>query len=140
MSCGNPHETPCSEVLARVYTYLDGELEEEGCAKVRQHLDECGPCLREYGLEEAVKKLVGKACGCEPCPDTLRSKVMSRIEQLCVEISEGDVASVEIAGAEISQVQITDLGAAPPEARDHRPAPPSPGHGPGAGPGPGLRG
>ena len=26
MSCGNPHETPCTEVLDRVYRYLDGEL------------------------------------------------------------------------------------------------------------------
>jgi len=27
MSCGNPHEVPCSEVLDRVYTYLDHELD-----------------------------------------------------------------------------------------------------------------
>ena len=27
MSCGNPHETPCSEVLDMVYTYLDGEMD-----------------------------------------------------------------------------------------------------------------
>ena len=26
MSCGKPHETPCSEVLERVYWYLDGEV------------------------------------------------------------------------------------------------------------------
>lgn len=96
MSCGNPHETSCSEVLARVYTYLDGELEDEGCAKVRQHLDECGPCLREFGLEEAVKKLVNKACGCEPCPDELRTKVMGRIQELCVEITEVRLTEVEI--------------------------------------------
>ena len=58
MSYGNPHETPCAEVLDRVYGYLDGELDDLDCAKIRQHLDECGPCLREYGLEEAVKRLV----------------------------------------------------------------------------------
>lgn len=85
MSCGKPHETPCTEVLARVYSYLDGELDEHGCAQVRRHLDECGPCLREYGLEEAVKKLVNKTCGCEPVPADLRAKVMERIERLCAE-------------------------------------------------------
>ena len=26
VSCGNPHETPCAEVLDRVYEYLDGEM------------------------------------------------------------------------------------------------------------------
>jgi len=31
--------------------------------QVRVHLDECGPCLREFGLEEAVKRLVHKHCG-----------------------------------------------------------------------------
>ena len=61
MSCGKPHETPCTEVLDRVYSYLDGELEAtDGKAKIRQHLDECGPCLREYGLEE-----VGQAAGAQ---------------------------------------------------------------------------
>ena len=58
MSCGKPHETPCTEVLDRVYSYLDGELGPSGKAEIRQHLDECGPCLREYGLEVAVKRLV----------------------------------------------------------------------------------
>ena len=60
MSCGNPHEVPCTEVLAMVYSYIDGEMEVSGSAQIRQHLDECGPCLREYGLEELVKKLVHK--------------------------------------------------------------------------------
>ena len=44
MSCGNPHETPCSEVLDRVYWYLDGEMSADDCDHIRQHLDECGPC------------------------------------------------------------------------------------------------
>ena len=33
MSCGKPHEVPCSEVLARVYSYLDGEIEDQGFAR-----------------------------------------------------------------------------------------------------------
>ena len=86
MSCGKPHETPCTEVLDRVYSYLDGELGDDGKAKIRQHLDECGPCLREYGLEEAVKRLVARHCGCDPVPSELRSKVLVRIRQVQTEI------------------------------------------------------
>jgi mycothiol system anti-sigma-R factor len=86
MSCGNPHETPCSEVLAQVYDYIDGELEGNGFAKIRQHLDECGPCLREYGLEEVVKKLVHKSCGHEVAPGDLRSRVLVRIQEVRAEI------------------------------------------------------
>ncbi|GAB2810448.1 mycothiol system anti-sigma-R factor [Actinocorallia aurea] len=82
MSCGNEHATPCSEVLAKVYTYIDGELADASCAEVTEHLDECGPCLREYGLEEAVKKLVSKSCGCDPVPSDLKAKVLGRIESV----------------------------------------------------------
>jgi mycothiol system anti-sigma-R factor len=73
---------PCAEVLERVYAYLDGELDGPGHAKIRQHLDECGPCLREYGLEEVVKQLVHRYCGYEAVPGALRAKVMSRIQQI----------------------------------------------------------
>jgi mycothiol system anti-sigma-R factor len=90
MSCGKPHEVPCSEVLARVYSYLDGEIEVSGCAEIREHLDECGPCLREYGLEEAVKRLVHKHCGSEPVPTELRTKVLSRIQAVRVELEVTD--------------------------------------------------
>jgi mycothiol system anti-sigma-R factor len=86
MSCGNPHDVPCSEVLARVYAYLDGEIEDSSCSQIRQHLDECGPCLREYGLEEVVKRLVHKHCGQETVPTELRTKVLARIEAVRVEL------------------------------------------------------
>ena len=82
MSCGKPHDVPCSEVLERLYTYLDGEIEGQGYAQIREHLDECGPCLREYGLEEAVKRVVQKHCGCDPAPAELRAKVLVRIRQV----------------------------------------------------------
>ena len=76
------HAVPCSDVLARVYGYLDGDLDDLDCALIRQHLDECGPCLREYGLEEAVKRLVHKHCGCDPDPADLRAKILVRIREV----------------------------------------------------------
>lgn len=81
MSCGDPHEVRCSEVLDRVYWYLDGEISDADCETIRQHLDECGPCLREFGLEEAVKRLIAKHCGCDTAPSELRDKVLVRIRE-----------------------------------------------------------
>jgi mycothiol system anti-sigma-R factor len=89
MSCGNPHEVPCSEVLDRVYSYLDGEMDQTSYSKVQVHLDECGPCLREYGLEEAVKRLVHRHCGHEQVPADLRAKVLTRIEAVRSQIEAG---------------------------------------------------
>jgi mycothiol system anti-sigma-R factor len=86
VSCGDPHETPCSEVLEAVYLYLDGEQDQEHRDKVRIHLDECSPCLRQYGLEQAVKSLVARTCGGDPAPADLRSRVMVRIQEVRVEI------------------------------------------------------
>ncbi len=91
MSCGKPHEVPCTEVLARVYAYLDGEMEDASCAQVREHLEQCGPCLREYGLEELVKKLVHKCCGHEKVSDELRGKVLARIATVRAEIETTEV-------------------------------------------------
>lgn len=82
MSCGNPHEVPCSEVLDRVYWYLDGEISQTDCDSIRKHLHECGPCLREFDLEEAVKRLLVKHCGCDAAPAELREKVLLRIRQV----------------------------------------------------------
>ncbi len=86
MSCGDPHETPCSEVLEAVYLYLDGEQDQHSHAKVRIHLDECSPCLRQYGLEQAVKALVARCCGSDPVPMDLRDRVLVRIKQVRSEI------------------------------------------------------
>ena len=78
MSCGRPHETPCSEVLDQIYDYIDGELDRERMHVVKEHLDDCGPCLREFGLEEAVKGIVKRSC-CDPAPRDLRVKVLATI-------------------------------------------------------------
>ncbi|MGB6453810.1 MAG: mycothiol system anti-sigma-R factor [Streptosporangiaceae bacterium] len=91
MSCGNPHDVPCTEVLAMVYSYIDGEMEDSSYTEIRQHLDECGPCLREYGLDELVKKLVHKCCGQEPVPGELRTKVLTRIAAVRAEIETTEV-------------------------------------------------
>ncbi|RZS87139.1 mycothiol system anti-sigma-R factor [Motilibacter rhizosphaerae] len=85
MSCGNHHETPCVEVLAQVYSYIDGELGGSDCATVKHHLDECSPCLREFGIEEEVKALVRRSCA-DPAPTELRAKVLLRIRQVSVEL------------------------------------------------------
>ena len=85
MSCGKHHDTPCTEVLDRIYAYPDGELDASDEGKVRQHLDECGPCLREYGLEDAVKKLIRKRC-CDQAPADLRAKVLVRIQEVRLQI------------------------------------------------------
>ncbi|MFC4106945.1 mycothiol system anti-sigma-R factor [Micromonospora zhanjiangensis] len=85
MSCGEPHETDCREVLAEVYLYLDLECGDERRLLIREHLDECSPCLREYGIEKEVKALVARCCGNETAPAELRERLRLRLSELVVE-------------------------------------------------------
>ncbi len=86
MSCGNPHETDCRDVLDRVYEYLDGEMTAHDVAKIRQHLDECGPCLSQYDLDEVLKALIRRSCVCEVAPDSLRARIMVRITEVRLQL------------------------------------------------------
>ena len=81
MSCGNHHDTNCRDVLDRVYEFLDNELGEPDYAKIKQHLVECGPCLRQFDLDDAVKALVRRSCS-EAAPDQLRLKILGRITEV----------------------------------------------------------
>jgi mycothiol system anti-sigma-R factor len=90
MSCAEGSEANCEEVLDQVFEYLHGELDDDSIALVRTHLDECSPCLREFGLEDAVRKLLAKSCGCTHAPENLRQQVLTRITQVRVSVQTTD--------------------------------------------------
>ncbi len=85
MSCGDPHETDCREVLAEVYLYLDLECSDDRRIRIRFHLDECSPCLREYGIEQEVKALVARCCGSEVAPVELKERLRLKLAELVFE-------------------------------------------------------
>ena len=91
MSCGNPHDKDCSEVLERVFFFIDNELPNADFAQIQHHLDECGPCLAKYDLERTVKLLVQRSCA-ERAPAELRDKVLLRIRQVHLEIADVEVS------------------------------------------------
>jgi mycothiol system anti-sigma-R factor len=86
---GHPHapDADCSEVLGRVFFFLDNELDQADCAQIQHHLDECGPCLARYDLERTVKSLVARSCS-EVAPEALRQRVQLSIRQVQVQISQ----------------------------------------------------
>ena len=94
MSCGKPHDTDCSEVLERVFFFIDNEMEQADHDQIAEHLDECGPCLQKYDLERTVKSLVARSCT-EHAPESLRERVLLQIRQVQVEITETRVRPVD---------------------------------------------
>ena len=90
MSCGDPHEVDCRSILEEVFLYLDGEIDHARRLVIRTHLDECGPCLRKYGLEQEVKLLLARCCRSDRAPESLRLAVLERLRTLRVEVDTTD--------------------------------------------------
>ena len=85
MSCGKPHETDCSEVLAEVWLFLDHECDHERRELLEKHLNECSPCLEEFGIEEHLKVLLARKCGGEHAPEGLKQRLREKIRTTVVE-------------------------------------------------------
>jgi mycothiol system anti-sigma-R factor len=82
VSCGDPHETDCSQVLAELWLFLDNECNRERRELLQRHLDECGPCLEEFGLEEHLKALLARKCRGEHAPDALKQRLRESIREI----------------------------------------------------------
>ncbi|MGD9987153.1 mycothiol system anti-sigma-R factor [Pseudonocardia sp.] len=88
MNCEGSHETDCSEVLAEVWLFLDHECDQQRRALLARHLDECAPCLAEYGIDEKLKALLANKCGGEHAPDGLRDRLRRQIRHAVLEQAE----------------------------------------------------
>ena len=90
MSCGKPHAHDCSEILAKLYLFLDNEIDHASCVDIRDHLIECAPCLAKYDLDRVVKDLVARSC-CELAPEPLRDRVRTSIRSVHVQFSSHEL-------------------------------------------------
>ena len=106
MSCGNPHDANCTEVLAALDAYLDNEDTPLDRAVIAQHLAECGPCLREQDIDRVVRALVARACASESCSDSLRARIVTRIRETSVTAVPG--VGVVTTQSSITTVSTTD--------------------------------
>ncbi|MEE6134879.1 mycothiol system anti-sigma-R factor [Mycobacterium sp. 050128] len=74
----------CAELMAEVWTLLDGECTPETRKKLKQHLDECPPCLRLFGIEEQFKALIATKCSGDKAPDGLRERLRLEIRRTTI--------------------------------------------------------
>jgi len=79
-------EVDCREVITEVYLYLDLECSDERRHVIKHHLDECHPCLREYGIEQEVKALVARCCGQEKAPPEMLARLRAKLSELVIDI------------------------------------------------------
>lgn len=96
MSCGEPHDTDCGEVLAEVWMFLDDECDPERRELLQRHLDECSPCLEEFGLDEHLKTLLARKCGGDHAPDGLRQRLRESIREIVVQQADATVQAARV--------------------------------------------
>jgi mycothiol system anti-sigma-R factor len=80
-----PGGIDCDDVLQDVYLYLDDETDPTLRNRIRQHLDGCAPCLKQFGLEQDVRALIARCCGGDVAPQGLRERIGLRITEVTVE-------------------------------------------------------
>ena len=80
----DPEHPDCAAVIAEVWTLLDGECTPETQDKLRHHLEECSDCLRHYGVEERVKRLIAHKCSGEKAPEGLRERLRIEISRTTI--------------------------------------------------------
>ncbi len=73
-----PCGSGCNDALARLWAYLDSELEELDAVQVQAHLDDCAGCLSEYQVELVLKRVLRRGCT-EHAPETLRLRIHEQL-------------------------------------------------------------
>jgi mycothiol system anti-sigma-R factor len=92
---GGPLEiTSCDDVLVHVFEFLDHETDDARRAQIAEHLEDCSPCLREFGIEQEFKALVRRRCGGDAPPAGLKDRIKLQLTTVSVE-DDGTSVTVE---------------------------------------------
>jgi mycothiol system anti-sigma-R factor len=86
----------CEQALAEIYLLLDRECSPERDAELRRHIDDCPPCLEEYGIDEQLKLLLARKCGGDHAPAELKQKLRASIRRTVEEHGGVTVERTEI--------------------------------------------
>ena len=86
--------TSCDDVLSHVFEFLDNETDDERRAVIAEHLDDCAPCLRQFGIEQEFKALVRRRCGGDTPPPGLKDRFKFQLTTVSVE-EDGTQVTVE---------------------------------------------
>ena len=92
---GEPIEiNSCDDVLSHVFEFLDHETDDHRRAVIAEHLEDCSPCLRQFGIEQEFKALVKRRCGGDAPPPGLRDRIKVQLTSVSFE-EDGTQVSVE---------------------------------------------
>ena len=71
----------CEEAFRRLDDYLDRELSSEETELVREHLEICAGCAREFNFESSVLREVREKLRQIDLPASLQARIVSALEK-----------------------------------------------------------
>lgn len=71
----------CEQALGRLFAYVDSELGATDAERVREHIEDCRPCLDEVAVETMLKDVVRRCCQ-EQAPADLRLRIHAQLTTL----------------------------------------------------------
>jgi anti-sigma factor (TIGR02949 family) len=74
----NEPMVPCDQVIARLWEFLDAELEAGREQEVQRHLDACARCFPEYDFRRAYQEIVRRT-GTQLLPAGCRQRIFQAI-------------------------------------------------------------
>lgn len=72
-------EIDCSQLLERLWAYLDGEADEALCSDLQIHLEHCLPCRGHADFERRLRVIIQYKCRGERAPEPLRVELVRLI-------------------------------------------------------------
>jgi mycothiol system anti-sigma-R factor len=95
----------CDDVLSHVFEFLDRETDDSRRAVIAEHLEDCSPCLRQFGIEQEFKALVRRRCGGDPPPIGLRDRIKMQLTSVSF---EEDGTQVRVERSSIGSFSVED--------------------------------
>lgn len=88
---------PCDHVVAQLWEYVDGSLDQLGSEQVRRHIDMCARCFPEYDFRRAYVRFMGR-CSTQEVKPELRRRIFEMIleEERTVALAEGGSAGAGV--------------------------------------------
>ena len=81
----------CSEALAEIYTFLDGELTDGKRALIAAHLEGCNRCIEAFDFEAELRMVISAKARSDEIPEMLRIRISEKLTLL----ARGDLTPPE---------------------------------------------
>jgi anti-sigma factor (TIGR02949 family) len=75
-------EAECEEIISKLESLLDGDLDPEREKEVKQLIEECNYCFEQYNVERSIRKLVKSGLSNISVSNRLVSSIRNKIKNM----------------------------------------------------------